>query len=96
MYRSDEERLTDILMGDAVLQLLQSRSPVTSRALLEKLNAMAAIEPDVQRQKALRRAMAEVMNNMDTPEESGTPLKSADNVTHIFRRRDGEGNGTKH
>ena len=96
MYRSDEDRLADILMGDAVLQLLQTRSPVTTRALLDKLHKMAAQEPDVQRQNALRRAMAEVMNNMDAPEESGTPLKTADNVTHIFRRRDGEGNDTKH
>ncbi len=96
MYRSKEERLTDTLIGDAVLQLLQTSGPVTTRTLLDKLHAMAAQESDAVRLKALHRAIAEVVNNMDAPDDSGTPLKSSDNVTHIFRRRDGEGNGTKH
>lgn len=42
MYRSEDEKLADIVMGDAVLQLLKQAGPVTTLALLEKLRAMAA------------------------------------------------------
>lgn len=46
MYRSEDEKLADIVMGDAVLQLLKQAGPVTTLALLEKLRAMAASETD--------------------------------------------------
>jgi hypothetical protein len=96
MYRSDEERLTDIIMGDAVIQLLKNRGPVSARALIDKLRAMAAVEPDPLRQKALCRAMVEVSNNIGTAENSGVPIKDQNNVTHIFRNRDGADKGAKH
>ncbi|KNC13349.1 hypothetical protein AC790_10060 [Pantoea sp. RIT-PI-b] len=96
MYRSDEERLTDIIMGDAILQLLKKSGPVSTRALLDKLRIMASLERDPPRQAALSRAMTEVMHHIDVPQQSGVALKDTDNVTHIFRNRDGSGNGTKH
>lgn len=96
MYRSDEERLADIVMGDAVLQLLQKAGPVTNSALLDKLRGMAAQEPNPTRQKALRRAMAEVMNNMQSSNSESVALKDTDNVTHIFRNRDKTGKDTQH
>ncbi|WP_312665864.1 hypothetical protein [Pantoea sp. CTOTU49201] len=96
MYRSDEERLTDIIMGDAILQLLKKSGPLSPRALLDKLRGMASTECDPPRQQALSRAMSEVMNHIETPQQSGVAIKNTDNVTHIFRNRDGSGNGTKH
>lgn len=96
MYRSDEERLADILMGDAVLQLLQNVGPVTNDTLLDKLRMMASQEPNPVRQKALRRAMAEVMNNMQAPSHNSVALKDTDNVTHIFRNRSHTGKDTQH
>ncbi|HBZ16633.1 hypothetical protein ACIP6T_13295 [Pantoea sp. NPDC088449] len=95
MYRSDEERLTDIIMGDAILQLLKKSGPISSRALLDKLRKMAALEYDSARQQAFSRAMTEVMNHIETPQAAGVALKSTDNVTHIFRNRDAS-DDTKH
>lgn len=96
MNRSEEERLADIVMGDAVLQLLQNKGPVSNSSLLDKLRLMASIEPDASRQKALRRAMAEVMNNMQSSRQESVALKDANNVTHIFRHRDNTGKDTQH
>ncbi|MCA1177756.1 MULTISPECIES: hypothetical protein [unclassified Pantoea] len=96
MNRSEEERLADIVMGDAVLQLLQNKGPVSNSSLLDKLRLMASIEPDASRQKALRRAMAEVMNNMQSSRQESVALKDTNNVTHIFRHRDNTGKDTQH
>ncbi|KJV30210.1 hypothetical protein VH86_07595 [Pantoea sp. BL1] len=96
MNRSDDERLTDIVMGDAVLQLLQKAGPVTNSALLDKLRFMASMESNSTRQKALQRAMAEVMNNMQSSNTEGVTLKDTNNVTHIFRNRDNTGKDTQH
>lgn len=96
MHRSDEERLADILMGDAVLQLLRNVGPVSNDTLLEKLRIMASQESDPERLKALRLAMAEVMNNKQTTSRNSVALKDADNVTHIFRNRSHTGKDTQH
>ncbi|WP_244563409.1 hypothetical protein [Pantoea rodasii] len=52
MYRSEEERLADIVLGDAVLQLLHKAGPVNNNALLDKLRAMASMEFNPTRQKS--------------------------------------------
>ncbi len=96
MNRSKDERLTDIVMGDAVLQLLKKKGPVTNSALLDKLRLMASVEPDAGRQKALSRAMAEVLNNMQSATQQSMALKDTNNVTHIFRNRDNTGKDTQH
>lgn len=96
MNRSDEQRLADIVMGDAVLQLLQKAGPVTHSALLDKLRSMAAMEANPARQKALQRAMAEVMNNLQSPDTQSATLKETNNVTHIFRHRAKPGKDTQH
>ncbi|WP_337024406.1 MULTISPECIES: hypothetical protein [unclassified Pantoea] len=96
MNRSKDERLTDIVMGDAVLQLLKKKGPVTNSALLDKLRMMASVEPDAGRQKALSRAMAEVKNNMQSATQQRMALKDTNNVTHIFRNRDNTGKDTQH
>ncbi|ORM72778.1 hypothetical protein HA48_13100 [Pantoea wallisii] len=96
MYRSEEERLTDIVMGDAVLQLLKQAGPVTTAALLDKLHALAGQETNPARQRAFHRAIAEVQNNQDASAGNSVALKDTNNVTHIFRNRDGSGKTTKH
>ncbi|NIE51855.1 hypothetical protein ABNP39_20240 (plasmid) [Pantoea dispersa] len=96
MYRSEDEKLADIVMGDAVLQLLKQAGPVTTLALLEKLRAMAASETDPVRQRAFRYAIAEVQNSKSAPQGEAVALKGSDNVTHIFRNRDNTGKNTRH
>ncbi|WP_394517622.1 hypothetical protein [Pantoea sp. SGAir0175] len=96
MYRSEDEKLADIVMGDAVLQLLKQAGPVTTLALLEKLRAMAASETDPARQRAFRYAIAEVQNSKSAPQGEAVALKGSDNVTHIFRNRDNTSKNTRH
>ncbi len=95
LYRSDEERLTDILMGDAILQLLETGS-VSDSALLNKLNDMASCESDPKRQHALQRAIAEVRKSIQTFSRDAIILKDVDNVRHVFRNRDKIRRDTQH
>lgn len=95
LYRSDEERLTDILIGDAVLQLLATDS-VSDSALLNKLNDMASYECDPSRQHALQRAIVEVQKSIETFSRHAIILKDMDNVGHVFRNRDKTRHDTQH
>ena len=46
MYKNDIEKLTDELIGQAVLLLLKRNVPVNSMALLTQLRAMQATETE--------------------------------------------------
>ncbi|QDY44022.1 hypothetical protein [Candidatus Pantoea soli] len=96
MYRSEDERLTDIVMGDAVLQLLKQAGPVTATALLDKLHTLAGQETDPARQRAFQRAIEEVTNSKKAPAGEAVALKDTHNVTHIFRNRENPGKKTRH
>ena len=47
MYRSEDEKLTDVMIGEAVLTLLKSDKPVSSNALIAQLELMAAVKNDI-------------------------------------------------
>ena len=51
MKRSDIEKLTDELIGQAVLLLLKRKAPVNSMALLTELRSLQAIETDASRRR---------------------------------------------
>jgi hypothetical protein len=46
MNRSEIERLSDEIIGEAVLSLLKGRGPISKRALIAALGNMAATESD--------------------------------------------------
>ncbi|WP_252515524.1 hypothetical protein [Candidatus Pantoea bituminis] len=64
MYRSDEEKLTDVVIGEAVLTLLKSDSPVSSTALIAQLEVMAAAAEDAKMVRAIKSAVTEVRKGM--------------------------------
>ena len=66
MYKSNEERLTDIVIGEATLELLLSDKAVSSRALMDVLQRMATEEADEDRQQVIVRAINEVQQNLTT------------------------------
>lgn len=66
MYRSEEEKITDVMIGEAVLILLKSESPISSNALIAQLEAMASETENATRLKAIKVAIVEVQKGMAT------------------------------
>ncbi|CAM6258889.1 hypothetical protein I6M88_01645 [Citrobacter sedlakii] len=61
MNRSEEyERLTDEIIGEAVLTLLKSHGPISTQALIVTLGNMKANAGDSKRQEAIQSVMTEV------------------------------------
>ena len=86
MYKSNEERLTDIVIGEATLELLLSDKAVSSRALMDVLQRMAAEEADEDRQQVIVRAINEVQQNLTTQStQSRVTLRDRNNNEHHFK-----------
>ena len=64
MYRSEDEKLADVMIGEAVLTLLKSDKPVSSDALITQLELMAAEADDDSKVSVIRKAITEVRNGM--------------------------------
>lgn len=97
MYRNEdeEELLSDIILGEAVMVLLKSDAAISSAALVRQLQSMAAVETELARQRACRRAIAEVRNYSATGRDADTrQIRDRDNVTHLFTS-EGPADGTK-
>ncbi|OON41383.1 hypothetical protein BTJ39_05325 [Izhakiella australiensis] len=65
MNRSDDDKLIDKLIGEAVMTLLESEGPVNSRALTDELRRMAAQEQNLMRRESILRATREVKQSID-------------------------------
>lgn len=63
MKRSDDEELTDEIIGEAALSLLNSNSAINTRALVARLEAMLIVEQDVRRRYLLRKIVDEIVGN---------------------------------
>lgn len=63
MSKNDDERLVDILIGEAVMALLQQESPVFAKHVVAKLQTMATSERNSLRQQACQRAIAELISS---------------------------------
>ncbi|MBW1254110.1 hypothetical protein ACQV2E_10435 [Pantoea allii] len=64
MYRSEEEKITDVMIGEAVLTLLKSESPISSNALIAQLEAMAGETDDATKLQAIKVAIVEVQKGI--------------------------------
>ncbi|MBV4366015.1 hypothetical protein ACMGGR_16155 [Erwinia sp. BNK-24-b] len=95
MYRNDEEKLVDIVLGEAVLALLKGDAAINNAALIRQLQAMSAVEKNATRQRACRQAITDVRNNIKSGSNRYThEIRDTDNVTHLFTS-EGPPNGTK-
>lgn len=61
MSKNDDEKLVDILTGEAVMALLAQDSPVFAEHVVAQLQAMAASERDPIRLRAFQHAIAELL-----------------------------------
>lgn len=62
--RSDDEQLTDEIIGEAALSLLNSNSAINTRALVARLEAMLISEQELRRRNALQKIIAEIEGNI--------------------------------
>ncbi|KNC09986.1 hypothetical protein AC791_15350 [Klebsiella sp. RIT-PI-d] len=71
MYREDE-KLTDIILGEAVIKILDSDAQVSFESLLTELESMMMAERNIVRKKAILSAINLVKANLKKF-ESATP-----------------------
>lgn len=64
MNRFDDKRLTDIVLGEAILALLSEGDPITPYSLIDKLQLMAVSENMAFRKQACTNAIIEVQNSL--------------------------------
>ncbi|EME2028221.1 hypothetical protein [Enterobacter sp.] len=60
MYRNEDERLSDAIMGEAVIALLNEREPITSARLLLKLQTFLLAAEGTWREAEIRDAIRSV------------------------------------
>lgn len=60
MYRNENERLSDTIMGEAVIELLDERAPITNAQLLLKLQTFLLAAEETWREAAIRSAIRSV------------------------------------
>ncbi|MGK9174351.1 hypothetical protein KXR87_14125 [Yokenella regensburgei] len=89
MYRSEEEIQTDIIVGEAVMELLNEGAAITQSALLQQLRKMARDEKDSARKAALTLALAEIRDSI-------TALNHSSGEPHLPKRDDVSSRNTKH
>jgi len=95
MYRSDDEKLTDVMIGEAVLTLLKSDKPVSSNALINQLELMAAETDDDAKVMTIRKAIIEVRNGMAAARKRASSVPpDRENVSHRLNN-DGPPEGSK-
>lgn len=63
MNRSDHERLTDELIGEATLSLLKENGPISMKLLLQRLQQMLSAEQDGQRRNVLSQIILEISSD---------------------------------
>ncbi|SMG60546.1 hypothetical protein [Cedecea sp. NFIX57] len=64
MKRSEDEQLTDEIIGEAALSLLNSASAINTRALIARLEAMLISEQTPRRRRVLQNVIAEIEGNL--------------------------------
>ena len=64
MNRFNDKRLTDIVLGEAILVLLSEGDPITPYSLIEKLQLMALSEKLAFRKQACTNAIIEVQSSL--------------------------------
>nr|WP_312226663.1 hypothetical protein [Pseudescherichia sp.] len=103
MNRSETDKLTDELIGEAVLSLLSENGPVNTRSLVTRLRAMEAKEADSRRREILGRIIAEINNTTQVSmrgqagrEQKDSGSKQNDNVFQLFGSSQQQGTSKKH
>ena len=92
MYRSKEEKLADIMLGEAVLKILHDGDAINSTSLSGRLTEMAAREKNSARHEACLRAISTVLNGTERPDAIAN---GSGKVTPLFAQRRSVDDGNK-
>lgn len=81
MYTNEDERLSDIIMGEAVMELLDERASITHAILLLKLQTLLATSEEIWKEAAIRSAIrnlqaAVLMHEQDDGSRTGVRASS--------------------
>ncbi|WP_435930284.1 hypothetical protein [Dryocola sp. BD613] len=101
MNNSDDEYLTDTVIGEAILSLLLENGPVSTRALIARLQSMATAESDPARRAIMADVIADISNNnmanmiRTTRARKNRPVNK-NNVYPLFVNDQPPGGGKKH
>ena len=74
MYRNEDERLSDTIMGEAVIALLDEKAPVTNIQLLLKLQTFLHAAEETWREAAIRSAIISVQAAVSRADAQAPPL----------------------
>ena len=97
MYRSNEERLTDKLIGEAVIALLKSKSTISTDRLIAQLQFMAVNADNINKKSACEQIINEIRH-----EQAGKrarisyEVRDVDNVRHFFNAEGPSDDKKKH
>lgn len=77
MHRSEEEQLVDLVIGEAVISLLDSSAAITGAALVARLTQMAAASRDPARSAAIHAALTEARRRVPSAEAEAARAQDA-------------------
>ena len=85
MYRSNEEKLTDKLIGEAVVSLLKSKKQISTDKLIAQLQYMAVSADSINRKSACEQVINEIRHNIAQKRgQISYEVRDVDNVLHFF------------
>ncbi len=95
MYRSNNQKLTDEIIGEAVLALLHAKGPVTTKALIAQLQSMESHASDAVRREAIIAAIADVRSSLSEGKRNEMrEQQNRDNVHSLFGEGDKKSSGS--
>lgn len=86
MLRSDEERV-NIVIGEAILALLEGDDEVSVRTLARQLKKMLEVETEVVRREVIKEAIRQTSRLLTTALQSGNCCAEIKSLLREFPRR---------
>ncbi|HEY1845320.1 MAG TPA: hypothetical protein VGH05_10750 [Buttiauxella sp.] len=105
MNRSEDEKLTDVLIGQAILSLLYENGPINTQALIARLKIMESCEAKADKRAAISGAIVDISTGSlaarhrlagESEVSDRERRGSGNNVYPLFGDTQQSGNGKKH
>lgn len=85
MYRSEDEKLTDTIMGEAVIAMLKSEKTITAHKLIERLQFMANATHDRRRKNICEQLINEMRHSLyERANKTVYEVRNIDNEQNFF------------
>lgn len=100
MNINEHNRLTDEIIGEAALLLLQERGPINTQTLIAKLRTMEDDELDGERKNAISQVIIQLtsgqfgISDRNAQNDGNEPMR--DNVVSLFGNEQSVGGTKKH